>query len=104
MTFNVTIFRLRTFVRIVHFIMSHIYVKIIVFSDTRVRWTEKEMEELRKYAAQYLQLKKTPSRKVCAAFIKKSRECGGQLHRRSPALIVKKISNMNVKARQQDDD
>ena len=61
------------------------------------------MEELREYAARCLQLKKTPSRKVCATFTNKIRECGGQLQRRSAALIVKKISNINVKARQQDD-
>ena len=76
---------------------------MLAFSGTRVRWTDKELEEIKLYAAKYLKEKKTPSRKVCLAYIKKSKETGGQLQRRSSALIVKKISAINVKARREND-
>ena len=57
------------------------------------------MKEIDEYAAKYLREMKTPSRKVCELFINQSKAAGGQLWRRSPDLIVKKISNINVKAR-----
>ena len=65
----------------------------------RVRWTDAEVEELKLYAAKYLAEGKTPSRKVCARFLKQSVNDDGVLQRRSPELIMKKISAMNMKAR-----
>ena len=57
------------------------------------------MEEINEYAVKFLREMKTPSRKECEVFIHQSKAAGGQLWRRSPDLIVKKISHINVKAR-----
>ena len=65
----------------------------------RKRWTESEIQEIRKYAEKWLKEKKTPSRKVCKSFIEKSRKEGGAIYKRTPDLLLKKISAMNVKAR-----
>jgi len=76
---------------------------VSLFSGNRVRWTSKEMDEIKMYAAEYLKKKKTPSRKVCHDYIKRSRAAGGELQRRSADLIVKKISALNMKARKMQD-
>lgn len=65
----------------------------------RVRWSAGEVKELERYAAKYLRMRKTPTREVCLTFLKKSKEDGGELHRRSADKLVKKISALNVKAR-----
>lgn len=65
----------------------------------RVRWTEEEIAELKKYADKYLQKRKTPSRKVCQTYLDQSRQVNGILQRRTADLLVKKLSALNVKAR-----
>ena len=63
----------------------------------RVKWTDIETKEIHKYFASFLQSKITPGRVDCQKAISKSKVNGGQLHRRSSPLIIKKISNMNRK-------
>ena len=63
----------------------------------RVKWTTTEVKEINKYFAEFLKSKTTPGQKFCQKIIKVSKSSGGQLHRRSPPLIIKKISNMNKK-------
>ena len=72
-----------------------------IFSE-RNRWTDAEMEELRKYAKDYLEKRKTPNRATCRTYIQLSRNKGGVLQERTAENILKKISAMNVKARKND--
>lgn len=65
----------------------------------RKHWTEKELEEIQHYAGNFLQKKKTPNRNDCQKIIKRSQKDGGELSKRTPELIMKKISAMNMKAK-----
>lgn len=84
------------------FIQTLIHVCPQLFTATRTKWTPMELEELERYAGKFLKRKITPSRKECRKFIDSSKKNGGDLAKRSPELIVKKISAMNVKARKAD--
>ena len=66
-------------------------------TTTRVKWTSGEIQELNKYFGKYLSTKTTPGQKECLKVINLSRKKGGELHRRNPPLIIKKISNINKK-------
>ena len=48
----------------------------------RVKWSEEEITEIRKYFGDYLKLKKKPGKKECLARLAKSKEDKGVLHRR----------------------
>ena len=71
-------------------------------SGVRTRWIDEETAELMKYANKYLQIRKTPSKVVCRIYIELSKKAGGELPKRSADTVVKKISDMNVKARKTD--
>ena len=66
-------------------------------SHSRVKWTEAEVKELQKFFKNHLKAKTTPGQSECNKVLKQSKAVGGQLARRTPALIIKKISNMNKK-------
>lgn len=59
-------------------------------SVARVKWSEVEVRELKKYFQHHLDTKVTPRKRECLAAVKKSKIRGGMLHRRAYPLIVKK--------------
>ena len=64
---------------------------------TRIKWTTLEMKEVAKYFQNFLATKTTPGQKECERVRAISKQAGGEIHRRGPPLIIKKISNMNKK-------
>ena len=60
--------------------------------SNRMKWTNKEVEEIKKYLGEYLSTTTTPGKKDCLKAIADGRKNGGQLQRRGYSLIVKKIS------------
>ena len=53
------------------------------------------MDELRERLGTYIETKSVPKRNDCRAAIARSKAAGGILQRRTPELIIKKISYMN---------
>ena len=53
------------------------------------------MNELRELFGTYIEKKSVPKRNDCRAAIARSKATGGILQRRTPELIIKKISYMN---------
>jgi len=63
----------------------------------RQKWSEKETEELKKFFSKHLDRKVAPRRADCLKAKQESFKNGGELHKRSWHLIVKKISAINHK-------
>ena len=61
----------------------------------RQRWSEVEENEIKKYFATFLDSKTTPRSKQVEKAKKKSKEKGGEIHKRACHLIIKKISAIN---------
>ena len=68
-----------------------------MFAVVRNTWTQAEFSEINKYFGEHLERKTVPKRLNCLQILKKSKDAGGALHKRTPALIIKKISYMNHK-------
>ncbi|XP_062611535.1 uncharacterized protein LOC134273353 [Saccostrea cucullata] len=61
----------------------------------RVKWTSRELEEVREYFSSYLDgssARKCPGREECKESIRKSKEKNGVLQRRKWETIKKKVS------------
>ena len=66
-------------------------------TKVRQRWKDEEINEIKKYFAEFLAKKKCPSKKFTLKAIEKSRKNGGPPAKRFWHTIVKKNSNMNKK-------
>ncbi|XP_052811802.1 uncharacterized protein LOC128239273 isoform X3 [Mya arenaria] len=67
--------------------------------STRQKWSEKEVEELKKFFKTYLDVGITPRQDAIKKALEKSKKENGALWRRKSHLIIKKISNMNKNKR-----
>lgn len=61
----------------------------------RMKWSETEEEEIRKYFKKHLASKTTLRKEECLKVLTISKEKGGELYRRYWHTVIKKISNMN---------
>ena len=60
----------------------------------RVKWTQKENQEIKKYFHDNLETHVIPGKRECEAAMEKSKESGGVIHKRYWETIKKKVWNM----------
>lgn len=63
-------------------------------SSTRIKWTEAELEEVKKYFRENLNTHTTPGRITCNMAIEKSRANGGSIQYRPWETLKKKVWNL----------
>ena len=65
--------------------------------SARVKWTTKELEEIQTYFGEHIASERNVKEKEARVAIKKSKQQGGQLHRRRWDIIKKKVNYIIMK-------